>query len=82
MCPKDLLDAGYWIQNDGFDCNENLTLGAEDPLKDRTIVKDVVVKVGKEETTVNKSVMYPVRSNKGDPVSVHSTFLHLCANCL
>ena len=19
MCPKDLLDAGYWIQNDGFD---------------------------------------------------------------
>ncbi|XP_015747250.1 PREDICTED: uncharacterized protein LOC107327018 [Acropora digitifera] len=67
MCPKDLLDAGYWIQNDGFDCNENLTLGAEDPLKDRTIVKDVVVKVGKEETTVNKSVMCPVRSNKGDP---------------
>ena len=82
MCPKDLLEAGYWIQNDGFDCNENLTLGAEDPLKDRTIVKDVVVKVGKEETTVNKSVMCPVRSNKGDPVSVHSTFLHLCANCL
>ena len=82
MCPKDLLDAGYWIQNDGFDYNVNLTLGAEDPLKDRTIVKDVVVKVRKEETTVNKSVMCPVRSNKGDPVSVHSTFLHLCANCL
>ena len=82
MCPKDLLDAGHWIQNDGFDYNENLTLGAEDPLKDRTIVKAVVVKVGKEEITVNKSVMCPVRSNKGDPVSVHSAFLHLCANCL
>ena len=82
MCPKDLLDAGYWIQNDGFHYNENRTLGAEDPLKDRTIVKDVVVKFGKEETIVNKSVMCPVRSNKGDPVSVHSAFLHLCANCL
>jgi len=70
MCPKDLLDAEYWIQNDGFDYNENLTLGAEDPLKDGNIVKDIVVMVRKGETTVKKSVMCRVRSNKGDSVSV------------
>ena len=67
---NDLLDAGYWIQNDGFDYNEKLTLSLEDPLKDGTIVKDVAVKIRKGEIAVNKSVMCPVRSNKRDPVSV------------
>ena len=67
---KDLLDAGYWIQNNGFDYNENLTLSFEDPLKDGTIVKDVAVKIRKGEIAVNKSVMCPVRSNKRGPVSV------------
>ena len=66
---KDLLDAGYWIQGDGFDYNENLTLSFEDPLKDGTIAKDVAVKI-RGEIAVNKSVMCPVRSNKRDPVSV------------
>ena len=79
MCPKDLLDAGYWIQNDGFDYNENLTLSFKDPLKDGTIVRDVVVKIRKGEIAVNNSVMCPVRSNKRGPVSV---LLILCANCL
>ena len=65
-CPKDLLDARY----DGFDFNKNLTLSFKDPLKDRTIVKDVGVKIRKGEIAVNKSVMCPVRSNKRDPVSV------------
>ena len=75
MCPKDLLDAGYWIQNNSFDYNENLTLSFEDPLKDKTIVKDVAVKIRKVEIAVNKSVMCPVRSNKRDPVSVDRTLL-------
>ena len=66
MCPKDLLDAGYWIQSDGFDCNEDLTLAFEDPLKDGTVAKDVAVKIRKGEIAVNKSVMCPVRSNKRD----------------
>ena len=70
MCPKDLLDAGYWIQNDGFDYNENLTLSFEDPLKDGTIAKDVAVKIRKGQIAANESVMCPVRSNKRDPVSV------------
>ena len=83
MYPKDLLDAGYWIQNDGFDHNKNLIFAFEDPLKDRTIFKDVVFKIRKDEIAVNKSVMCPVRSNKRDPVSVDTTFmLYLCANCL
>ena len=73
MCPRDLLDAGYWIQNDDFDYNENLTLFFEDPLKDGTIVKDVVVKIRKGEIAVNNSVTCPVRSKKRDPVSVDST---------
>ena len=67
---KDLLDAGYWIQEDGFEYNENLTLSFEDPLKHGTIAKDVAVKIRKGEIAVNKSVMCPVRSNKRDPVSV------------
>ncbi|XP_044172260.1 uncharacterized protein LOC122956642 [Acropora millepora] len=67
MCPKDLLDAGYWIQSDGFDCNEDLTLAFEDRLKDGTVAKDVAVKIRKGEIAVNKSVMCPVRSNKRDP---------------
>ncbi|XP_044166908.1 uncharacterized protein LOC122950951 [Acropora millepora] len=67
MCPKDLLDAGYCIQNNGFDSNENLTLSFEDPLKYGTIAKDVAVKIRKGEIAVNKSVMCPVRSNKRDP---------------
>ena len=75
MCPKDLLDAGYWILNDGFDYNENLTSSFKDPLKDGTIVKNVALKIRKGEIAVNKSVMCPVRSNKWDPVSVDSTFL-------
>ena len=70
MCPKDLLDAGYCIQNNGFDYNENLTLSFEDPLKYGTIAKEVAVKIRKGEIAVNKSVMCPVRSNKRDPVSV------------
>ena len=80
MCPnKDLLDARYWIQNDGFDHNENLTLSFEDPLKDGTIAKDVAVKIRKGEIAVNKSVMCPVRSNKRDPVSVDRTrFVFAC----
>ena len=79
MCPKDLLDAGYWIQSDGFDCNEDLTLAFEDPLKDGTVAKDVAVKIRKGEIAVNKSVMCPVRSNKRDPVSVDSTlFIFVC----
>ena len=79
MCPKDLLDAGYCIQNDGFAYNKNLTLSFEDPLKDGTIVKDVAVKIRKGEIAVNKAVMCPVRSNKGDPVSVDSTlFIIVC----
>ena len=82
MCPKDLLDARYWIQNDGFDHTENLTLGVEDPLKDGTIFKHVAVKIRKGELAVNKSVMCPVRSNKWVAVSFDSTFLYLCENCL
>ncbi|XP_015748410.1 PREDICTED: uncharacterized protein LOC107328185, partial [Acropora digitifera] len=68
ICRKDLLDARYWIQNDGFDYNENLTLSFKDPLKDGTIVKDVAFKIRKREIAVNKSVMCPVRSNKRDPI--------------
>ncbi|XP_044172286.1 uncharacterized protein LOC122956668 [Acropora millepora] len=49
ICPKDLLGGGYWIQSDGFDYNENLTLAFEDPLKDGTIFKDVAVKIRKGE---------------------------------
>ena len=80
VCPnKDLLDARHWIQNDGFDYNENLTLSFEDPLKDGTIVKDVAVKIRKGEIAVNKSVMCLVRSNKRDPVSVDRTlFVFAC----
>ena len=84
MSPKDLLDAGYWIQNDidGFDYNENLTLALEDPLKDGTIFKDVAVKIRKGEITVNKSVMCPVRSKKLNPVSVDSSGFIFVSNCL
>ena len=78
---KDLLDAGYWIQGDSFDYNENLTLSFEDPLKDGTIAKDVTVKIRKGEIAVNKSVMCPVRSNKRDPVSV-DICVQLCFSSL
>ena len=82
ICPKDLLGSGYWIQNDGFDYNENLTLAFEDPLKDGTIFKDVAVKIRKGEIALNKSVMCPVRSNKRDPVSVDRTGFIFVSNCL
>ena len=79
MCPKDLLDAGHWIQSDNFDYNEDLTLAFEDPLEDGTVAKDVDIKIRKGEIAVNKSVMCPVRSNKRDPVSVDSTlFIFVC----
>ena len=82
ICPKDLLGGGYWIQNDGFDYNENLTLAFEDPLKDGTIFKDVAVKIRKGEIAVNKSVMCPVRSNKRDAVSVDSIGFIFISNCI
>ena len=78
MCPKDHLDAGYWIQSNGCDYNENLTVCFEDPLKDGTIVKDVAVKIRKGEIGVNRSVMCSVRSNKRDPVSVDKTLIFVC----
>ena len=82
ICPKDLLGGGYWIQNDGFDYNENLTLAFEDPLKHGTIFKEVAVKIRKGEIAVNKSVMCPVRSNKRDAVSVDSTGFIFISNCI
>ena len=82
ICPKDLLGGGHWIQNDGFDYNENLTLAFEDPLKDGTIFKDVAVKIRKGEIADNKSLMCPVRSNKRNPVSVDSTGFIFVSNCL
>ena len=45
ICPKDVLGGGYWIQNDGFDYNENLILAFENPLRDGTIFKDIAVKI-------------------------------------
>ena len=82
ICPKDLLGDGYWIQNDDFDYNENLTLAFEDPLKDGTIFKDVAVKIRKGEIAVNKCVMCPVRSKKQNPVSVDSSGFIFVSNCL
>ena len=82
ICPKDLLGSGYWIQNDGFDYNENLTLAFENPLRDGTIFKDIVVKIRNGEISVNKSVMCPVRSKKRNPVSVDSTGFIFVSNCL
>ena len=80
--PKDLLGGGHWIQNDGFDYDENLTLAFEEPLKDGTIFKDVAVKIRNGQIAVNKSVMCPVRSNKRNPVSVDSTGFMFVSNCL